>query len=244
MDSQNKIVPRPSALLASSAELGWSSFSAELRTHGVSEASTTVTQHVEIMLVVDGNPDGLVKRTIAGLDQEAVPRTGGSIGKVFGLPTVISTSFAEGPNGLLISELAALYPDIPVVPRPGEINAWDNPDFVAAVKATKRKNLIIAGVSTEVCLALLSPSAVKQGFGVYAVIDASGTWNKLVADVAIARMVQAGVVPITWLAVGAELQRDWRRSTGQPLGVAMSAHLPFASFGRGTYEANQKRGSR
>lgn len=167
-----------------------------------------------------------------------------SIGKVFGLPTVISTSFAEGPNGPLISELAALYPDTPVVGRPGEINAWDNPDFVAAVRATKRKNLIIAGVSTEVCLAFLSLSAVKEGFGVYAVIDASGTWNKLVADVAIARMVQAGVVPITWLAVGAELQRDWRRPTGQPLGAAMSAHLPFSSFGRGTYESNQKRSSR
>jgi nicotinamidase-related amidase len=163
------------------------------------------------------------------------------IGKVFDLPTIISTSFAEGPNGPLISELAALFPDTPVVHRPGEINAWDNPDFVAAIKATNRKNMIIAGVSTEVCVAFLALSLVKEGYGVYAVIDASGTWNKLVAEVAVARMIQAGVVPVTWLAVGAELQRDWRRATGQPLAAAMSSHLPFSSFGRGTFAANQKR---
>jgi nicotinamidase-related amidase len=96
------------------------------------------------------------------------------IGKVFGLPTIISTSFSEGPNGPLISEVAEMFPDIPVIHRPGEINAWDNPDFVAAVKATNRRNLIIAGVSTEVCVAFLALSAVKEGYGAYAVIDASG----------------------------------------------------------------------
>lgn len=161
------------------------------------------------------------------------------MGKVFGLPTVISTSFSEGPNGPLISEVADLYPDVPVVHRPGEINAWDNPDFVAAVKATKRKNLIIAGVSTEVCVAFLALSVVKEGYGAYAVIDSSGTWNALVADVAVARMVQAGVVPLTWLAVGAELQRDWRRPTGQALAKAMGSHLPFYSYANGSFRAHQ-----
>ena len=161
------------------------------------------------------------------------------IGKTFGLPTIISTSFSEGPNGPLISEVVELFPDVPIVHRPGEINAWDNPHFVAAVKATKRKNLIIAGVSTEVCVAFLALSVVKEGYGAYAVIDASGTWNTVVADVAVARMTQAGVVPMTWLAVGAELQRDWRRPTGQPLAKAMSNHLPFYSYATGGFLAHQ-----
>jgi len=137
-----------------------------------------------------------------------------------------------------------LYPDVPVVGRPGEINAWDNPDFVAAVKATKRKNLIIAGVSTEVCVAFLALSVVKEGYSAYAVIDSSGTWNKLVADLAIARMVQAGVVPMTWLAVGAELQRDWRRPTGEPLAKAMGSHLPFYSYASGNLRARQGKKSK
>ena len=68
---------------------------------------------------------------------------------------------------------------------------------------------------------------MKEGFDVYAVIDASGTWNKLVQEVAVARMVQAGVKPITWVAVGGELQRDWRDPTGQQLGAIMGEHLPF-----------------
>ncbi len=161
------------------------------------------------------------------------------IGKIFGIPTIISTSFSEGPNGPLISEVAEVFPSVPIIHRPGEINAWDNPDFVAAVKATNRKNLIIAGVSTEVCVAFLALSVVKEGYGAYAVLDASGTWNVVVADVAIARMTQAGVVPMTWLAVGAELQRDWRRPTGQPLAKAMANHLPFYSYATGGFLAHQ-----
>lgn len=107
------------------------------------------------------------------------------------------------------------------------------------MNATKRKNLIIAGVSTEVCVAFLAPSVVKDGYRAYAVIDASETWNALVADVAVTRMVQAGVVPMTWLAVGAELQRDWRRPTGQPLAKAMASHLPFYSYATGSFLAHQ-----
>lgn len=118
-------------------------------------------------------------------------------------------------------------PDAPVIHRPGEINAWENKDFVEAVKKTGRKKLIVAGVSTEVCVAFVALSAIKDGFDVYAVIDASGTWNKLVQEVAVARMVQAGIVPITWVAVAAELQQDWRNATGQQLGATMGAYLPF-----------------
>jgi hypothetical protein len=92
--------------------------------------------------------------------------------------------------------------------------------------------MIIAGVSTEVCVAFLALSLVKAGYDAYSVIDASGTWNPLVANTAVAGMVQGGVVPMTWPAVGAELQRDWKRSTGAALAKAMgpSPVLPIRDY--------------
>jgi nicotinamidase-related amidase len=153
-----------------------------------------------------------------------------NVGRIFELSTVISTSADDGPNGPLIPDIREAFPKNPVVHRPGQINAWDNAEFVAAVKATGRQKMIIAGVSTEVCVAFLALSLVKAGYDAYAVIDASGTWNRLVANTAVARMVQGGVVPMTWLAVGAELQRDWKRSTGAALAKAMGSHLPFYQY--------------
>lgn len=149
------------------------------------------------------------------------------VGRMFKLPTIITTSAADGPNGPLLGKVTEILPDAPVIHRPGQINAWDHEEFVAEVKKTGRKKLILAGVSTDVCLAFAAISAVNDGFDVYAVLDASGTWSPLVAQVAALRMMQAGVVPITWVAVAAELQKDWRNDTGRELAEIMSTHLPF-----------------
>ncbi len=147
--------------------------------------------------------------------------------KAFGLPSVITTSAEDGPNGPILPLLTELLPDAPVVSRPGEINAWDNEEFVKAVEATGRKKLIVAGVSTEVCVTFVALAAQAAGYEVYAVIDASGTWNKLVQEIAVQRMAQAGIVPVTWVAVAAELQGDWRNPTGAELARTMGTHLPF-----------------
>jgi nicotinamidase-related amidase len=147
--------------------------------------------------------------------------------KTFKLPAVITTSAADGPNGPILPVITNLLPDAQIVHRPGEINAWHNEAFVAAVEKTGRKKLIVAGVSTEVCVAFVALSAAAAGYDVYAVIDASGTWNKLVQEVAVARMAQAGVKPITWVAVGAELLGDWRTPYAQEHGQLMAEHLPF-----------------
>src|SRR5262249_48069430 len=72
--------------------------------------------------------------------------------RYFKLPTVLTTSFEEGPNGPIVPELKQMFPDAPFIARPGQINAWDNEDFVKAVKDTGRKQLIIAGIVTEVCV--------------------------------------------------------------------------------------------
>ena len=158
------------------------------------------------------------------------------LAKIYELPCVITTSDAEGPNGPILPIIPELLPNAPIIHRPGEINAWNNEDFVNAVTRTGRKKLIVAGVSTEVCVAFVALSAIKEGYDVYAVIDSSGTWNKLVQEVAVARMVQAGIKPITWVAVGAELQVDWRSNpTGNELGAVMGEHLPFYGHLIGSY---------
>lgn len=139
------------------------------------------------------------------------------VGLLFNLPTILTTSAEQGPNGPLLPELKQKFPSAPYIPRPGQINAWDNEDFVAAVKATKRKKLLIAGIVTDVCVAFPTLSALSEGFEVYVVVDASGTFSPAVRDAALLRMAAAGAIIINWFAVSAELQRDWRHNTGEQL---------------------------
>ena len=98
-------------------------------------------------------------------------------------------------------------------------------DFVAAVKATGRKQLIIAGVVTEVCVAFVALSAIAEGYEVFAVTDASGTFNPVVRDGAWNRMSAAGVQLVNWFAVACELHRDWRRDV-EGLATLLGDHIP------------------
>lgn len=146
-------------------------------------------------------------------------------GKYFKLPTILTTSFEEGPNGPLVPEIKTMFPDAPYVARPGNINAWDNEDFVYAVKKTGRKQLIIAGVVTEVCVAFPALSAIEEGYEVFVVTDASGTFNEVTRDAAWMRMQAAGVQLMSWFGVACELHRDWRNDI-EGLGTLFSNHLP------------------
>ncbi|HJE67383.1 MULTISPECIES: isochorismate family cysteine hydrolase YcaC [Pseudomonadaceae] len=145
--------------------------------------------------------------------------------KFFGLPTILTTSFEQGPNGPLVPELIELFPEAPYIARPGQINAWDNEDFVAAIKATGRKQLIIAGVVTDVCVAFPALAAIAEGFDVFVVTDASGTFDKTVQQAAWARMSAAGVQLMNWFSVACELHRDWRNDI-EGLGALLSNHIP------------------
>ncbi|MEI2735658.1 MAG: isochorismatase family protein [Rhodoblastus sp.] len=127
------------------------------------------------------------------------------------MPVITTASVPQGPNGPMIPEIHANAPHAKYVARKGEINAWDNPDFVAAVKATGRKTLIIAGTITSVCMAFPAIAAVHEGYKVFAVVDASGTYSKMAEEITLARIVQAGVVPMDTAAVASELQRTWNR---------------------------------
>jgi len=143
-----------------------------------------------------------------------------------GMPVITTASVPQGPNGPLIPEIHALAPHARYVARKGQINAWDNPDFVDAVKATGKGTLIVAGTITSVCMAFPSISAVHEGYRVFAVVDASGTYSKMAQEITLARIVQAGVVPIDTAAVLSELQQTWHRDDAQQWAEAYTQVFP------------------
>ncbi|MFJ6612790.1 hydrolase [Streptomyces sp. NPDC091289] len=129
--------------------------------------------------------------------------------KAYSVPTILTTVLAER-GGHLIQGVQDVFPEQKPIDRT-LINTWQDERVVDAVRATGRRKLILAGLWTEICLAMPAIQAVGEGFEVYAVTDASGGVSAEAHDMAVRRMVQAGVVPITWLAVMAEWQRDWAR---------------------------------
>lgn len=168
-----------------------------------------------LSLVRDIDPDKFKNNVLALAD----------LAKYFNLPTILTTSFEDGPNGPLVPELKEIFPDAPFIARPGQINAWDNEDFLAAVKATGKKQLIVAGVVTEVCVAFPVLSALAEGYEVFVVADASGTFNEMTRNAAWARMEAAGAQMMTWFGAACELHRDWRNDV-EGLGALFSNHIP------------------
>ena len=127
------------------------------------------------------------------------------------LPIITTASVPDGPNGPVMPEIKELAPHAVYVPRQGEVNAWDNDQFVKTVRETGKKTLIMAGVWTGVCVMFPALDAKAAGFNVYAVTDASGDPTEMVSRTTLARFVQSGIVPTTTNAVICELHRTWRR---------------------------------
>jgi nicotinamidase-related amidase len=127
------------------------------------------------------------------------------------IPVVTTASEPGGPNGPLMPEIQQFAPHAVYVPRKGEVNAWDNGDFVRTVRGTGRKTLIMAGVWTSVCVMFPALDAKAAGFKVYAVTDASGDPSEMASRTTIARFAQAGVIPTSTNAVLSEVHRTWNR---------------------------------
>ncbi|MFH1340257.1 MAG: hydrolase [Pseudomonadota bacterium] len=134
--------------------------------------------------------------------------------KVFGVPTILTTVLEER-GGYLIKGLQDVYPDQKPIDRTF-INTWQDPRVVDEVRKSGRKQLILAALWTEVCLAMPTLHALAEGYDVFIVTDASGGVSAEAHDMAVRRMTAAGAVPITWLAVSAEWQRDWAREKTIP----------------------------
>ncbi|ORE85672.1 hydrolase [Aurantimonas sp. 22II-16-19i] len=129
--------------------------------------------------------------------------------RAFGVPTILTTVVADR-GGLLFPQITDVFPGQEVIDRT-LINTWEDPKVVDAVKATGRKQLVIAGLWTEVCVAMPTIQALGEGWDVTVVTDASGGTSVEAHEVAIQRMIGAGANMMTWVAVAAEWQRDWAR---------------------------------
>ena len=150
--------------------------------------------------------------------------------KALKIPVLLTSSNAQWQNGELLPELKAIFPNEPIYRRTGIINAYEDPTFRKAleniVTKTGRKHVIISGVTLGTCVAMPTLSMLQDGYRVYPVIDASGTWGRYEADATIARVSQAGAETVSVFALGAELQADWKNPTANDMLAPFVDHLP------------------
>lgn len=143
--------------------------------------------------------------------------------RVFGVPTVLTTVL-EARGGRLIQGLQDVFPEQQPIDRT-TLNTWEDPKVTELVARSGRKQLVLAALYTEICLAMPAIQALAEGYDVFIVTDACGGVTPEAHEMAVRRMVAAGAVPLNWLAVLAEWQRDWaRESTAGPLAEVILEH--------------------
>jgi len=147
------------------------------------------------------------------------------ISRLAKIPTFTTASVPDGPNGPLIPEIHQHNPEAVYIPRTGQINAWDNPAWVNAIEKTGRKTLLIAGTLTSTCMAFPALSALAAGYKVFTIIDASGNWSQMATDLTLARLVQAGAMPIDTYAVISELMNTWNRPDAMEFAAIAVDHI-------------------
>lgn len=172
------------------------------------------------MKLIKNIPLEMVKRNTLALAKTA---------KILNIPVVLTSSQEQNVQGSLLPELEHILPEAFAarIRRAGIVNAWNDPNFKKAVEATGRRNLIMAGVTTDVCLVYPAISACREGYQVQAVMDASGSPYELSEDMSRRRMEREGVVLTATNTLMAELAQDWSRPEGgQLLGILFQEVLP------------------
>ncbi|HEY6761492.1 MAG TPA: hydrolase [Baekduia sp.] len=171
-----------------------------------------ITPRNAALVLIDYQPSQFA--TVRSTDPDLLLRNVVSTVKAasaFGVPIVHSTvNVASGQQQPTVPELAELLEDSPPVDRT-TINSWEDPDFVAAVRATGRRKLVFCALWTEVCMAFAALDALREGYEVYPVVDAIGGTSVEAHRAGLERVVQAGAVPVSWVSFACELQRDWSR---------------------------------
>ncbi len=179
-----------------------------------------IDHQVGTMQLIKNLPMDHVKRATLALAHTAM---------ALRLPVILTSSQEDRTQGPILPELQQVLPEAYArrIKRAGIVNAWDDENFVKAVQATGRKQLIMAGVTTDVCLIFPSISAVRDGFAVQAVMDASGSPFDLSEELSRQRMHDAGVVLTTANTLMAELVQTWASAAGQQLiGILFGGLLP------------------
>lgn len=209
---------------------------------------TLIEPEDAVILLID-HQSGLLQtvRDIGAIELRANMTALARVGTLLNIPVITTASEPSGPNGPLLPEIAQHAPHAVFIPRTGEVNAWDNDDFVRAVRNTGRKTLLIAGIWTGVCVTFPALSARAEGYRVYAVIDASGDPSWTAAQISLARLTQAGVIPIGAAAAIADLQKTWNRPDAMAFGelyatVAPSYRAVIESFWHAVNAASQTNG--
>ena len=180
-----------------------------------------------VFLMLD-HQSGLLQ-TVKDVDISDLRRNTTMLGKLaalFAIPVITTASEPNGPNGPLIPEIHEAAPHAMYVARKGEVNAWDNPDFVDAVRKTGRKTLVMAGIWTSVCVMFPALDAKAAGFKVYAVMDASGDPSMMASQASLARFAQGGVIPTTTNSILSEVHRTWNRPDWQELAKLYALAAP------------------
>jgi nicotinamidase-related amidase len=149
---------------------------------------------------VNSHEQTMIVNNVVGLAKTA---------KIFGIPTILTTVVSDR-GGRLIQPLQDVFPDQKPIERTW-INTWQDEHVTDVVKKMGRRKLIMAGLWTDVCLAHPAIQATGEGYHVFAVTDASGSISVEAHETAVRRMADAGVVPLTWMTLIGELQRDWAR---------------------------------
>jgi nicotinamidase-related amidase len=164
-----------------------------------------------VFTLIDHQPQMLFG--VASMDRQTIINNTVGLAKaakVFKVPMVLSTVETKQFSGYLWPQLAAVYPEQKPVERTS-MNAWEDKDYVAAIQATGRKKIVMAGLWTEVCVTFPTVQAIEAGYEVYVVADCCGDITQMAHDMAMQRIIQAGGVPMTWIQTMLELQRDWSR---------------------------------
>ena len=170
-----------------------------------------LTQKNSILLMIDYQPQMIFG--ISNIDRQTLKNNAIGLAKsaqLFNVPTIITAVESESFSGYVMPELLDVFPSQNVLDRTS-MNAWDSESVRKAVAATNRKKLILAGLWTEVCINLCAFSALADGYEIYVVEDACGGTSKMAHYAAMQRMMQCGIVPLTWQQLLLEWQRDWAK---------------------------------
>ena len=178
-----------------------------------------------VLALIDYQPDQYAGVGSVGHDELLIHVTMlGRVAMSFELPVVLSTVYVKHGMSGTNMELRDALPGVPEIDRTS-MNSWEDPEFVAAVERTGRKRLVIAGLWTEVCVVFPTLDALRAGYQVYVVVDAIGGVSRVAHKSAMQRMIQAGAIPISVLALACELQRDWGRPEANRLRLIMREYF-------------------
>lgn len=217
---------------------------AQAKQGGPKPSAKLLTPQNSALILIDHQPQ--MSFAVSSIDRQSlVNNTVGlaKAAKAFKVPTILTTVAEKSFSGPIFPEVQAVFPDQKPVDRTS-MNAWEDKAFYDAVKKTNRKKLVIAALWTEVCLVMPVLSALDEGYEVYIVTDASGGTSKEAHDMAVARMIQAGAQPVTWMQVLLEYQRDWARGEtyAATTGIAMEhggAYGTGIRYAKGMFGASE-----